>query len=276
MNKANLSQFLRHVGLLRTADQLQFRLQQWRNRRHNAAFRRSHPNVALPPDYTLFETFRLDYRKYYEGGRNTARWVWNQLQPHLADPDHGRLFDWGCGPARVVRHLPAIAGPGWEVYGADYNRETIEWCSRHIPEVNFSVNAVTPPLPFDDNFFDALYGISIFTHLSEENHQRWRQELLRVMKPGGILLLTTQGEAFRPRLTAAERKLFDQHQLVVRARVKEGHRLYSAFHPAAYVQSLFSEGAEIVRHLPGEVMDWGVEQDTWILMKRKRESTPGR
>jgi SAM-dependent methyltransferase len=266
-SKATLSQFLRRAGLLRPADQLQFRLQQWRKRKTNRAFRQKYPEVALPPDYTLFESFQLDYWKYYEGGRHTAAWVWNQLQPHLDDPQRGKLLDWGCGPARVARHMPALLEDQWEVYGTDYNVQTVEWCRKNIKNVAFSSNQVRPPLPFANDFFHAAYGISIFTHLSEENHSRWLRELLRVSRPGAVLMFTTQGTAFRARLTGEERRQFDRGELVVRAQVKEGCRLFSAFHPPAYLQRLFSAEATILQHQPGMVMDWGIEQDTWVLRK---------
>lgn len=267
ISKANLSQFLRRTGLLRTADQLQFRLQQWRKRKTNRAFREKYPEVALPPDYALFESFQLDYWKYYEGGRNTAAWVWNKLQPHLVDPKTGKLLDWGCGPARVVRHMPALLGSQWNVYGTDYNVQTIDWCRKHVENVAFSSNQVNPPLPFANDFFDAVYGVSIFTHLSEENHYRWLRELIRVSKPGAVLMFTTQGTAFRARLTVEERQQFDRGELIVRAQVKEGHRLFSAFHPPDYLKRLFSAEATILQHLSGAVMDWGIEQDTWVLRK---------
>ncbi len=269
MNKASLSQFLRQLGLLRVADQFQFRLQQWRKRKSKRAFRQSYQNVALPPDYTIFESFQLDYRKYYEGGRNTAGWVWNQIRPHTNNLQRGKLLDWGCGPARVVRHMPTLLGDKWRIYGTDYNQQTIDWCQKHIKEVTFSANSVNPPLPFPDDFFDVVYGISIFTHLSEENHLHWLEELLRITKPGAILMFTTQGEAFRARLTAAEKTAFDQGILVVRGKVKEGHRLFSAFHPPSYLKSLFSEQATIIQHRAGEAMDWGIEQDTWVLRNGK-------
>jgi SAM-dependent methyltransferase len=265
MNKAKLSHFLRQMGLLRAADQFQFRLQRWRKRKSNQVFRQSHPEVALPPDYTMFESFQLDYRKYYEGGRNTAAWVWNQIRPHLNNIQSGKLLDWGCGPARVVRHMPDLLEKTWAVYGTDYNQQTIDWCQKHIKNVAFSVNKVNPPLPFSDDSFDVLYGISIFTHLSEENHSSWFHELLRVTKPGAILMFTTQGEAFRARLTQTEKIQFDRGLLVVRAKVKEGHRLFSAFHPPNYLQQLFSKNATILQHQPGKMMDWGIEQDTWVV-----------
>lgn len=267
ISKATLSQFLRRSGLLQSADQLQFRLQQWRKRKTNRAFRQKYPDVALPPDYTLFESFQLDYWKYYEGGRNTAAWVWNQLHPYLQETQCGRILDWGCGPARVVRHMPALLGNQWEIYGTDYNKQTIDWCQKHIKNVRFSSNQVDPPLPFAENFFDAVYGISIFTHLSEENHRRWLLELLRVTRPGSVLMFTTQGAAFRARLTPAERARFDRGDLVVRAQVKEGHRLFSTFHPPDFLRRLFSAEAPILQHRPGMVMDWGIEQDTWVLRK---------
>lgn len=266
--KAYFSTLLRRLGLLWFADRLKFRLQKWRKRQDNRAFRQAHPEFALPSDYSLFESYQLDYQKYYEDGRETARWVWEQIQPCLVDDKAGRLLDWGCGPARVVRHLPAILNPNWKIYGADYNLQTVEWCKKHISGVSFSGNDLCPPLPFPDDYFDGIYGISIFTHLSEENHLSWQLELIRVIKPGGVLLLTTQGDAFRSRLTENEKKKFDKGQLVVRDQVREGHRLYSAFQPLIYLQSLFSSHTDILKHEAGKQKDWGIEQDVWVLRRK--------
>jgi len=177
-------------------------------------------------------------------------------------------LDWGCGPARVVRHLPDFVGKHCRIFGTDYNTATIDWCKNNVTNINFQLNKIAPPLVFEENFFGAIYGISIFTHLSEANHLAWYDELMRVSQKGCVLLLTMQGEAFRAILTGKERAIFDKGQLVTRGKVLEGHRVYSAFHPPAYVRELFGRDAEILKHKPGIKKDWGIEQDVWILRKK--------
>ncbi len=46
-------------------------------------------------------------------------------------------------------------------------------------------------------FFTAITGLSIFTHLSVKAHEEWIKELYRVIKKGGILIITTQGPGYR-------------------------------------------------------------------------------
>jgi SAM-dependent methyltransferase len=116
--------------------------------------------------------------------------------------------------------------------------------------------------------FDFIYGISIFTHLSEPNHQAWFEELMRICRPGGFVLLTTHGEIFRHKLTESERTQFNLGRLVVRGNVVEGHRVFAAFQPPAYLRELFSAHAEVVQHIPGIPRQWGLEQDVWILRKK--------
>ncbi len=114
---------------------------------------------------------------------------------------------------------------------------------------------------------DVIYGNSIFTHLSEQMHYDWFHELHRVLKPNGIMLLTTQGDNFKIKLTSAENKNYDDNQLVVRGNVKEGHRTYSAFHPNGFMKKLFQE-VEILEHieLQSNTAGW-VPQDIWIVKK---------
>ena len=45
------------------------------------------------------------------------------------------------------------------------------------------------------------------------------------------MFLTTQGDNFRVKLTDLELNKYNNDELVVRGKVKEGHRTYSAFHP---------------------------------------------
>lgn len=57
-----------------------------------------------------------------------------------------------------------------------------------------------PPLPFADASFDAVYGFSVFTHLSREPQATWVRELGRVLKPGGLVWLTFHDQAFAGRI----------------------------------------------------------------------------
>lgn len=59
---------------------------------------------------------------------------------------------------------------------------------------------------YENDFFDVVYGISIFTHLSKEMHYKWFNELMRILKPGGMVILTLHGEAFKLQLSEEERK----------------------------------------------------------------------
>ncbi|GAB4092467.1 methyltransferase domain-containing protein [Flaviaesturariibacter terrae] len=262
------SLFLRGVraaGLMPLVDRIWFGVNRLRFRGRNRRFRAAHPGLALPPDYMLYESYRMDQELYYHDGRATAQWVLEQLSAY-APLESAHILDWGCGPARVLRHLPALL-PSAAFAGSDYNASTIAWCRTHLSGIDFRRNGVLPPLDFADASFDAAYALSVLTHLSEENHARWLRELQRVLRPGGLLLLTTHGHAFRGKLTAPERARFDSGAAVVHAVEKEGHRSYSAYQPEAFMQTLFSGDWQVLNFAAGKVHDWGPEQDTWIVRK---------
>jgi ubiquinone/menaquinone biosynthesis C-methylase UbiE len=177
------------------------------------------------------------------------------------------ILDWGCGPARVIRHMPRLLSNKVKLYGTDYNEKSINWCKNNIKEIEFNHNSLEATLPYKDSSFDAIYGISIFTHLSKELHFNWFKELKRILRPGGIILLTTQGENFKPKLSTYERNLFDNGELIVRGNVKEGHRTYSAFHPDQFLKLLFTD-LEILEKIVISKKDKNyTPQDTWVLRK---------
>ena len=102
------------------------------------------------------------------------------------------ILDWGCGCARVARFVTGFA-PG-KVTGIDIDPDNIQWCQENIPQAEFVPIDLHPPTPFASESFDLVYGISVFTHLSETDQDRWLTELQRITKPGAAVLMSIQGE----------------------------------------------------------------------------------
>ena len=178
-----------------------------------------------------------------------------------------KVLEWGCGPARVIRHIGGFLTRPAELWGSDYNPRSIRWCRRHIANERFVHNGLAPPLPLEAGSFDAVYCLSVFTHLSEAMHVAWRDELLRVLRPGGILIATLHGDHYRDRhLLPHEMDEYDGGRLVVRDAVQEGKKWYAAFHSPRYVREHLFKGLPILLHRP-QPLPGCLEQDVWVVHK---------
>jgi ubiquinone/menaquinone biosynthesis C-methylase UbiE len=267
MLKSKIKKVIFQLGLAPLFERLNFLKERLKNRKINVHFRKENPNVVLPPDFYMYETFTLNYQKYFEGGKNTAQWLADHFKAFIT-LENISVLDWGCGPGRTIRHLPEIMGDTNQYYGSDYNQNYVQWCSDHIQDVTFKKNNVVPPLDFEKDALDVIYGISIFTHLSEKNHHLWMDEFHRVLKKNGIVFLTTHGEITKQKLSPEDQKKFDSSALVVQGFKKEGNRLFAAYQPYAFFKSLCEKhGFNILKHIPGEVVNNKPLQDVWILQK---------
>jgi SAM-dependent methyltransferase len=146
------------------------------------------------------------------------------------------MLDWGCGCGRVLRHWSQL--PGTAVHGCDINPKMVQWCSANLPFADVTVNQLAPPLPYPESAFDLVYGFSVMTHLPEDLQHQWMAECGRVLKPNGYLLISTLGEYYlsRNRLNQAERRAFEDGNVVVLFQGAPGTSLCSAYHPPEYVR----------------------------------------
>ncbi|MGY0427291.1 MAG: class I SAM-dependent methyltransferase, partial [Polaribacter sp.] len=221
-----------------------------------------------PPDFYLYETFNLNYKKFYTDGIPTAKWLFDYIK-EFKEPNNISILDWGCGTGRIIRHMPSVGGINNSYFGCDYNKKYIDWCSKNITEVNFKQNNLNPPLDYGNNSFDVIYGISIFTHLSELLHYDWIKELTRVLKPNGILILTTHGEAHKFKLLPKEQELYNAGNIVVHAYKKEGNRLFASYQPSVFLERLYKRNnLEVLKHVLGEIKNNKAQQDVWVLKKK--------
>lgn len=265
--KKYFSLLLRGVGLGGVADSLRFQLAKLVNRKKNKNFQLSHANFSFPPDYYIYETYTLNYQDYFEDGLEIAKNIRAAAAPFL-DFNNGSkaILDWGCGPGRVIRHLPTVLGSAHNYFGSDYNIKYVDWCNNNLKEISFFKNELLPPMKPIENTFDLIYGFSILTHLSKDAHFEWMKEFMRLLKPGGLLLLTTQGDACIFKLTSSENEKYQAGKFVERHFATEGHRMYSAFHPKAFIEKLAGD-FQVVKFIAGKPNgDFGI-QDGWLFQK---------
>ncbi len=134
-----------------------------------------------------------DVLAYRRGGLDSLRDLERALR--VADKgiaDFEGVLDFGCGSGRVVRHMAEVA-ERIDLYGCDIDADAIEWASRNLPFATFTRNEGLPPLPYDEAFFDLVVNHSVFTHLPEDYQDAWLEELRRVVRPGGLLVLSVSG-----------------------------------------------------------------------------------
>jgi SAM-dependent methyltransferase len=173
------------------------------------------------------------------------------------------VLDFGCGCGRVTRWWSDFEG---QVAGSDVSAPAIDWCRANLPFGRFEQNALAPPLVFEDESFDLVYALSVFTHLTGDLQLAWRDELRRVLRPGGLLLVTTHGRSYVPRLGAEERERFERGELVVRWGDVAGTNLCSAYHPEAYLRDTFAQGFAFLE-LEAEGARGNPTQDLVLLRK---------
>ena len=153
-----------------------------------------------------------------------------------------RVLDFGCSSGRVSRVLKAYE-PEADYTGCDPNAPAIEWAAENLSGIRFFVSPLTPPLELEPESYDAAFAISIWSHFDEQRGLAWLEEMRRVLKPGGSLLLTTQG-------FAAVRGFVEGDQTVGNHDFMRG-----------VVEGLYVEGFQFFSIFEGD--DWGVPAEGW-------------
>ena len=184
-------------------------------------------------------------------GRITTFNIFAAIHPKM-DTGNGpyRIFDFGCGCGRVIRFLHKIF-ENCAFSGSDIDKDAIAWNRENLSYIGeFVANEILPPLPFEAEAFDFIYSISVFTHLPEDMQFMWLEELRRVSKPNGYLLLTTHGEHLLDSAPEALKKeLQDKGFYYSVGDGTEGLPDFyqTTFHTESYIRTRWSKYFEIER-----------------------------
>lgn len=106
-----------------------------------------------------------------------------------------RVLDFGCGWGRMLRFFLNRVDAA-NLYGVDVREESVALARQLNPFSSFSKVEALPPTDFEDDSFDLVMAYSVFSHLNETASRAWIREMARILKPGGLAILTTQGRSF--------------------------------------------------------------------------------
>jgi CBS domain-containing protein/SAM-dependent methyltransferase len=189
------------------------------------------------------------YRFFYDSGARSAETVTSVLGRNgsLVE-DLGALLDFGCGCGRVIRHWQDLHEV--EIFGSDYNPKLVDWCGANLPFAKFQTNGLAPELEYPDERFDLVYAFSVFTHLDADLQVPWLAELRRVVRKGGLVLLTLHGRARARVLGDGDREAFEAGELVVTRSEEVGTNACAAYHPERYVRNVLGAELELLELTP--------------------------
>lgn len=204
---------------------------------------------VIPFDDTSAEECRRSFDKYGKQALLDIETALAGIDKTLGD--FPKILDFGCGCARVLRWLPPET-PTAEIHGCDIDEQAIAWCQANLPAITFATNNPEPPLPYDDETFELILNHSVFTHIDERMQDLWLGELRRVLKPGGIALLSVHGP-FAFGLTEHASRFEGDMASIMRKEIERDGILYLS--SDAYVGSSFPSFYHTTFHAPWYVFE---------------------
>jgi SAM-dependent methyltransferase len=153
-----------------------------------------HYNERVP---TIEEEFEL-WGAYHQH-RHEMRY------DHLADevreylPPGGRVLDVGCGSALVADRIRDLRA---DYVGFDFGGHHIEYASKKYADITDRnlrtqfCRGDAQKLPFADSSADVVVFSEVIEHLLQPELAVW--EIARVMRPGGVLIMTTNNASEMP------------------------------------------------------------------------------
>ena len=256
------------IAILGYKRRMAVRYAEWMEARSNE--RDKHLDYMPPPSLRMKVHGCLEKQVFSKVGKRNVDDIENILQRHLGRSlsSFQNILDFGCGCGRNMIWLYRRASKT-NYYGVDIDEKAIEWCKNNLPFATFSVNTSLPPLPLMPEAFDLIIVISVFTHLDEEMQVAWIQELHRVLKPKGIVLLSVHGQHICNNMPKIIRDTLESKGFVfVEADFTKGifpdwYKL--SFHTEPYIKQKFDAYFKLLCYIERGIADY---QDAVLLEKK--------
>jgi SAM-dependent methyltransferase len=223
-----------------------------------------------PTDVMLRATGNPGHNFWHSTGIKACNDFIRTLSAHTDLAKTKTMLEWGCGSGRLTKHLIDRL-PHVHLSGTDIDEEAVRWAGANL-DGTFVPCKTEPPLPFADDSFDIICALSVCTHLTKQYQELWFPELRRVVRPGGLVMLTTHGD-FAARWIFHKPGEFDQvmptgffdgladHNL---KHVASGDYYRSTFQSRAWTTREWSKWFDVVDYVEGCINNF---QDIFVMRR---------
>ena len=115
-----------------------------------------------------------------------GRLRWQERANQWLDFGLGRFLDYGCGPGLLMQRVHQRCD---QCHGVDVDDAKIRAARERYPAFTFGIIGPEGRAPYPDNHFDVIAIVEVIEHVADE--RATLSEVVRLLKPGGKLLLTT-------------------------------------------------------------------------------------
>lgn len=145
--------------------------------------------MKLKDAFLILQKTKENYNEFAQSFSQKRKNPWPEIEllilKYLKEND--KVLDLGCGSGQ---YFSFFQKQKVQYFGLDFSEKLVEIARKKYPKAQFFVGDALN-LPFSDNFFDKVIAIAILHHIpSKELRNKFLQEIYRVLKKEGILILT--------------------------------------------------------------------------------------
>lgn len=122
---------------------------------------------------------------------------------------HHRVLEVAIGPGHTLRKIAPLLAPGNRLYGVDLSPKMVQAAQRRLDAAGFGNHdlrvADARHLPFPDQMFDVVFNSYMLDILPLEDLPVVLGQFLRVLRPGGQLVLVNVSKEDAQKRTLRER-----------------------------------------------------------------------
>jgi len=179
-------------------------LRLWAGNMRGARQLNSIPGRVHFNDFMLASSGLEGASQYLKGGIRVVEILQSSLEScGKKMPALAACLEIGSGYGRVIRHVSRIM-PASDVYACDVLEEAARFCSEEFG-VQYFPRSFLGDAAYD-NKFELIYLISVFSHLDSTSILALWSSIARMLRPGGVVVFTTQGKA-----SAAQSRRYGRH-----------------------------------------------------------------